>query len=130
MEVLEHPTDAVVREWQAARTAILDQLQALEEDTPAILTPWGVTVPNGDVYFTAPELACYTLDNPRPFILYRRSREPGGWPSDKWRTALLQIRNGIIELAPWQSPLKLPFGWRTAVYVAYHLRDERLEGGE
>jgi hypothetical protein len=127
MDITEHESAEVFTTWRAARTAILDQVQALEEDTPCVSYPWGIAPCDGNVYFAAPSSPIYTLDNPRPFVYYRRSREPGQWPGDKVRSALLCWKDGQLELAPWQPALKLPFGWRAAVIIAYALRDERIE---
>jgi hypothetical protein len=127
MQITEYETAEIFTSWRLARRALLDQIDALEEDTPCVSYPWGIAPADSGVYFAAPANAIYRLDNPKPFVYYRRSREPGVMPGDKTHTALLCWKDGQLELAPWQGPLKFPFGWRAAVIIAYALRDERIE---
>jgi hypothetical protein len=84
--------------------------------------PHVVPLPYGGIAFQAPaNHELYPSTGEKIVVYYRRTKADGTL-GDR-RSALLVQRDGRLDFAPWQTPLKWPSTWRHAVGVAFELRD-------
>lgn len=113
-------------EWFAAYQALLDQINALEDECPCYCMPDGsIRSVTGDVCFEAPtNTDLYPSSGGTIVVYYARSM--GGTR----RSALLTRRDGRLEWHIAQSPLKWSLGWRNAVETAFAIRDERVKASQ
>ncbi len=102
-------------EWLAARLALLDQLDTLEDDAPAIVHPSRPLVTSPDPHTPWFLLFETELLQKQRFAVYYYRKDKRGEPAYKLYTLALRWRDGDLHQ---MSSATLGAGWRVAVMYA------------